>query len=412
MARIIVANKFFYPRGGDCIYSIDLVNLLESKGHDVAVFAMQHPQNIDSEWSKYFPSEVKFQKNLKAFDALIRPFGSKEVADKFTRLLNDFKPDIVHLNNIHSQLSPILAKLAHKRGTKVVWTLHDYKLLCPRYDCLRRGETICDACVCGVRNVLRNRCMKNSLSASLLAYAEARCWNIDKLNSFTDKFVCPSGFMKTQMLKAGVPDSKLAVINNFINSPKVNTPSTEHNGIRTLTSDKDCMGRATAEKGDYYCYVGRLSHEKGVDTLVKAASTLPYPLIVVGGGEMLENLKSMATPNIQFVGYKQWPEIKKIVGKARFSVVPSQWYENNPLSIIESLCLGTPVLGANIGGIPELLDDGINGLIFESRNIDDLRTKIGRMFSITFDYNAIAAQALQRFSADKHYDSLKTIYGI
>ena len=137
--KILLANKFYYRRGGDCVHTLNLEQLLKAHGHEVAVFAMDYPENLETQWSKYFPSEVKFKLGTGMIEALMRPFGTREVQRKFNALLDDFHPDVVHLNNIHSQLSPVIAEMAHERGIKVVWTLHDYKLLCPRYDCLRNG---------------------------------------------------------------------------------------------------------------------------------------------------------------------------------------------------------------------------------------------------------------------------------
>lgn len=139
--RILLANKFYYRRGGDCVCTINTEELLKAHDHEVAVFAMQHPETLPCKWSKYFPSEIKFKPDLSILETVMRPFGSNEVKKKFIALLNNFKPDVVHLNNIHSQLSPIIAELAHQRGIRIIWTLHDYKLLCPRYDCLRNGNT-------------------------------------------------------------------------------------------------------------------------------------------------------------------------------------------------------------------------------------------------------------------------------
>ena len=138
--RILLSNKFYYRRGGDCIYMLNLEQLLKAHGHEVAVFAMDYAENLDTPWKGYFPQAMG------KLMALTRPFGSREVRAKFNRLLDDFKPDVVHLNNIHTQLSPVMAELAHARGIRVVWTLHDYKLLCPRYDCLKDGKDICELC--------------------------------------------------------------------------------------------------------------------------------------------------------------------------------------------------------------------------------------------------------------------------
>ena len=171
--KILLANKFYYRRGGDCVHTLNLEQLLKAHGHEVAVFAMDYPENLETQWSKYFPSEVKFKLGTGMIEALMRPFGTREVQRKFNALLDDFHPDVVHLNNIHSQLSPVIAEMAHERGIKVVWTLHDYKLLCPRYDCLRNGETVCESCFADKHKVLEYKCMKNSKVASFLSYEMA-----------------------------------------------------------------------------------------------------------------------------------------------------------------------------------------------------------------------------------------------
>lgn len=386
--KILLSNKFYYRRGGDCIYMLNLEQLLKQHGHKIAVFAMNYPENIKTPWSKYFPSNMS---NLMAFT---RPFGSKEVRTMFNKLLDNFQPDVVHLNNIHTQLSPMMAELAHKRGIKVVWTLHDYKLLCPRYDCLRNGTEICELCFNGDKSYCKTyKCMKDSTLASLIGYKEAITWNRERLESCTDVFICPSHFMAEKMAQGGFNLKKLVTLCNFI--------------------DVEKCKKDEYSKDDYYCYVGRLSHEKGVHTLIEAAKQLPYKLVVIGDGPLRDELKSKTKDSkgkIEFVGYKQWNEIKTIVGKARFTVIPSEWYENNPLSAIEAQCLGTPVLGANIGGIPELIDNGVTGMTFKSRNIDDLTKKIEEMWKHTFMYKDIAQSSQAKYNSENYYQGLMKIY--
>ena len=384
--RILLINKFYYRRGGDCIYMLNLEQLLRSRGHEVAVFAMDYPDNLDSPWRGYFPSDMS------AAMALTRPFGSREVRRQFGRLLRDFRPDVVHLNNIHTQLSPVVAEMAHRRGVRVVWTLHDYKLLCPRYDCLRGGVEVCESCHGGrKRGCLTHRCMKGSLLASAVGYAEALAWHRRRLEVCTDAFICPSRFMAKKMAGGGFSAEKLHTLCNFI--------------------DVDRCHRFAYDKGDYYCYVGRLSHEKGVRTLITAANRLPdHPLTIVGDGPLMDELHRMAGPHIRFVGHRSWDELKVIVGRSRFTVVPSEWYENNPLSVIEAQCLGTPVLGARIGGVPELIDEGQTGMTFESRNVDDLHRTIAQRWNARFDYARIAHTAMERYDAGAYYDKLMAIY--
>ena len=392
LMRILLANKFYYARGGDCICTINLEELLKKNGHEVAVFSMDFPENLSTPWSKYFPSEIKFKPGFGMIETFTRPFGTNEVKTKFNALLDDFLPDVVHVHNIHSQLSPMIVELAHKRGIKVIWTLHDYKLLCPRYDCLRNGNVVCEECFGNKHCVVEHKCMKRSRIASLLAYWEALKWNKQRLEASTDVFVSPSSFLAEKMEKGKFDKMKIHILCNFIDVEK--TRKQEY------------------YKQDYYCFIGRLSHEKGVATLVKAARQLPYKLKIIGGGPLMNELKKMAAgSNIEFVGYKQWPEIKESVGCARFSVIPSEWYENNPLSVIEAQCLGTPVLGARIGGIPELIEEGESGMLFEPKNIMDLKKKIEAMFvHTTFDYEALAKSSQEKYSSDAYYKRLMTIY--
>ena len=383
--KILLSNKFYYHRGGDCIYMLNLEQLLKEHGHDVAVFAMDYPENIETSWKMYFPQ------NMNKLMAFTRPFGSVEVKKKFKQLLDVFKPDVVHLNNIHTQLSPIIAELAHERGIKVVWTLHDLKLLCPRYDCLRNGKIACEECFMDKRKVLEYKCMKNSIVASFLAYKEAVSWNRERLEKCTDIFICPSLFIANKMIQGGFDKTKMCTLCNFIDIEK--TRKQEYNKL------------------DYYCFIGRLSNEKGVVTLVKAARQLPYKLKIIGEGPLMEELKILCKgTNIELVGYKQWAEIKELLGRTRFSVIPSECNENNPLSVIEAQCLGTPVLGACIGGIPELIEEGKSGMLFKSKDIVDLKKKIEMMFTYTFDYESLAKKSQEKYSADAYYKQLMKIY--
>ncbi|WP_106828375.1 glycosyltransferase [Parabacteroides pacaensis] len=389
--RILLVNKFYYPRGGDCISTLNLEELLKKYGHEVAVFAMDHPETIDTPYKKYFPSEISFSLSSgNLLESFMRPFGTSEVKKKFTSLLNDFRPDIVHLNNIHTQLSPIVAEIAYKRGIKVFWTLHDYKLLCPRYDCLCQGKDTCELCYTDKQYVLKYKCMKGSLIASMIAYQEALKWSRCKLEKYTHKFICPSRFMASRMERGGYNKDKIVSLSNFIDAQK-------------------CVVEGYF-KEDYYCYVGRLSPEKGIDTLIESAKQLPYKLKIIGTGPLFDRYKYLKNHSIEFLGYQPWPVIKKIVNKARFMVIPSECYENNPLSILESLCLGTPVLGSEIGGIPELIEENYSGLLFCPNNVEHLKNKIQEMFKKEFVYQDIAFKSQERYSSGNYYLQLMKLY--
>lgn len=377
--KILLANKFYYPRGGDCIYTIDLERLLREAGHETAVFAMQHPQNLDTPWSRYFPSEVAFtlKKPVQFLKALARPLYSLEVASKFNALLDEFRPDVLHLNNIHTQLSPIIAEIAHQRGIRVVWTLHDYKLLCPRYDCIRDGNP-CELCFAGDKsNVLNHSCMKGSKFASMIAWLEARKWNRARLEACVDAYICPSHFMKAKMEQGGFDPAKLHALHNFIDPKKVEGPR--------------------PEKKDHYCYVGRLTEEKGIRTLLKVAAELPYPLKVMGTGPLEKELRAEYKNSLQieFLGHQPWPVIREVLGSARCMVIPSEWYENCPLSVLEAQALGTEVIGADIGGIPEFVH---NSQLFIPSSAIDIKTHIIKIFNNHQHSNAMKTATTSRLS--------------
>ena len=389
--RVLICNKFYYRRGGDCVYAMQLERLLRSHGHEVAVFAMDHPDTVGTPWRSYFPDEVNLDKKISQVRFTLRSLGIGSVASRFKALLSDFRPEVVHLGNIHSQLSPIIVEIAHRQGCKVVWTLHDYKLLCPRYDCLRYGETPCESCFHDKKNVVRYRCMKDSLAGSIAGWLEATRWDRRRLESFTDAFICPSRFMSQKMQQGGFDPVRLHILCNFFDAGESGA------GL-------------DLPREDYYCYVGRLSQEKGISRLVDVARHLPWKLLVVGDGPLRDSL--CESSNIVYTGRKDFETVCRIVRQARFLVLPSEWYENNPLSIIESLCFGTPVLGADIGGIPELIDAGRNGMLFESGNEGDLERKIESMYETDFHYGDIAAAARKRFSPEAYYESLMQIYSL
>lgn len=421
--RILIANKFYYPRGGDCIVAMKLERLLKEAGHDVAVFAMQYPENVDSGWNSYYAPQVEmtgdFSSKIRAFKRIM---GMGDIKATFNKILNDYKPDIVHLHNIHSYLSPVLAQLAKKRGCRVVWTLHDYKLVCPSYACLL-NEKPCEKCIGrGKLHVLKNRCMKGSFAASAMAYLEARKWSRNVLDCHTDAFICPSQFMASKMKKDGFDPNKLHVVCNHIDPEKLalfqSCKGEEHESELTseLASDKLAKrqtSEAANQRSDYYVYVGRLSPEKGVETLLNVASKLPFTLKIAGDGPLFDKLQQQYSDktNIEFLGRVDAKQVAKLLCKASFSVVPSEWYENNPLSVIESLCTGTPVVGARIGGIPELLDED-NGITFASGNREELAMAINKALASDWNHYAIKETAIRRFLPNEYLKQIMSIYGL
>lgn len=386
--KILIVSKFLYARGGAEVYAMNLGEMLQKQGHEVCFFSMHHPQNIHVNEDKYFAKEVSFfQPSISGkINAALRIFGTG-IRRNYEKILDDFQPDIVHLNNIHSYLSPIVARLAHKKGIKVIWTVHDYKLICPAYSCLCNGMP-CEVCFTDKSKVVSRRCMKNSFLASLLAWSEAVYWNKERLSEWTDAFICPSNFIAQKMMKGGYSADKLHVICNFINDEKV----------------KFIIESTSQERESAYAYIGRLSEEKGVIELLKVADRLPYKLYIAGNGPLENELKRVYSSNhIKFLGHLSAMEIIGLLKRVQFSMVPSICYENNPLSAIESLCCGTPVCGRRIGGIPELLEKDADNRLFS--NEVELITSLSDMFisSSEVDRQKLSLTSCERFSAELYY---------
>lgn len=395
--KILIASKFFYNRGGAEVVAIGTKRLLEERGHEVRVFAMDYPDNLSGADKEYFPCQVDFTGSLgNKLKGTLRILGLGDVARKARQMIEDYKPDVVHLHNVHSYLSPLIGEIAHRHGARVVWTLHDYKLICPAYSFRRPDGTICQECLADKSALLRHRCMKNSLTASIIARIEAKVWNKHRLNAFTDMFITPSSFMGEKMKEGGFPADKITTLCNFVDPPKL----------------KVLSALPVRERGDgYFCYIGRMSAEKGVPTLLNAADNAGVRLKLAGDGPLLESFREQygANKNIEFLGKLNAEQVARLLSGADAMVISSECFENNPLSVIESLCAGTPVIGARIGGIPELVAGG-NGMLFPSGDVHTLTRQLQDFDAAAFERRSIAEKARHDFCEETHYSKLLNLY--
>ncbi|MDE5744464.1 MAG: glycosyltransferase [Paramuribaculum sp.] len=389
--RILLVNKFYKRDGGDCIHFLALEKLLRDNGCDVAVLAMSHPRNIPLPSGSFEVPCVSIDGTLpQKVKAASRILGGAGIRCAVRDALKSFCPDVVHLHNVHSYLSPAVAEEAHKAGIPVVWTLHDYKLICGSYSCLRGGMP-CDDCLNDSTSILRNKCMKQSLAASVLAYMESKKWSRRKLQEITDRFICPSIFMRDRMADGGLASGSLEVIHNFL-------------PIQPEVSEKN--------KRSGVCYIGRLSIEKGLEYLLEAAVLGGWQLNIAGSGSLEEELKSRFEkyPNIRFLGMLDAAGVSRVFNNSLLSVIPSVCYENNPLSAIESLSLGTPVAASAIGGLPELINES-NGVLFSPRNPEAINDAVNKMIEKKYDYEGIADAARHKFSSGEYFSRLMSVYG-
>lgn len=397
--RILLVNKYFYRKGGAETYFFALAEGLRALGHDVAFFSMQHPNNEPSYWSKYFVSEKDYVGDISAFkkvqeaSTLIYSFEARR---KFEALLEEFKPDVIHMNNVHRQLtlSILDAPYLKKHHVPVVYTAHDYILLCPAYTMVNGRGEVCDACLDRrFMHATKNVCVKGSRAKSLLASVEAEFLKYHHSYDKIDAIIAPSEFMKSKLDEGGYA-GRTITMQNFL------TDSQMAMGARVANTHK--FEDAQAGARPYFLFFGRLSKEKGILTLVRAflqaaglvggnadaqsddqsAQVLPvtWDLHIVGDGpergaieQLIASAGPQAASRIHLLGYKSGEELQREVGNARFSVLSSEWRENMPYSGLESLAAQTPIIGAKIGGIPELVEESRTGFTFESGNIADLK---------------------------------------
>lgn len=387
--RILLINKFYRRAGGDCVHFLAVERLLRGAGHEVAVMTMRHPDNLPLPPGSYELPQVRIDGPLAhKLKAAARILGAG-IDRAVSAALREFRPEVVHLHNIHSYISPRVAQLAHSAGCRVVWTLHDYKLLCPAYAFQCRGE-VCTRCLSSPRGVLSRRCMKSSVAASFLAYAEARRWRRAVVEPWVDAFICPSGFMREQMIAGAWPAHKLITLGNFMGGDAAPAVSGDRSGA---------------------CYIGRLSPEKGVDRLARVAARSSWRLTIAGSGPQEQDLRRQygGCPNIEFAGALDAAGVAALLGRSAVSVVPSVCFENNPLAAIESLCCGTPVVGTRIGGIPELITPDA-GLLCAPGDDDALGRAVTQALALPWDNAAIAAGATARFAPAPYLQSLLNIY--
>lgn len=379
MSKLLSINNYHYRRGGSDVVYLEHAALMEQQGWSNGFFSMNHPKNFDTSWAKYFIDEIEFghaysvgQKMTMASKAVY----SFEAQKKLKRLLNDFPADVAHLHCIYHHLSPAIISTLRDAGIPVVMTAHDLKIACPAYKMLN-DTGVCEKCKDGsLFNVVRHRCVRGSLAASAIVMVESGVHRM--LNTYQgklDKVVVPSRFFMEKFIEWGWPREKFAYIPNYVDASRF---------------------EPAYEPGDFFLYFGRLAPEKGVATLMRAAKAAGVKLKIAGTGPIeaeLHSLQAELSGDIEFLGYRSGTELHSLIRGARAVVLPSEWYENAPMSVLESFALGTPVIGARIGGIPEMVIEGETGWTFESRNTDELAALLSRLTAMPTAQIAQAGRA-------------------
>lgn len=397
--KILHAHKYFHLRRGAERYMLGLMRLQEQAGHIVAPFSMHYPHNLPSTWEEFFVSEINTEagvgRGLNAWRQFRRAWWSREAERKMEAMLEAFQPDIVHVHNIYTQISPSILRPCRKRKIPVVMTLHDYALVSANY-ALWAGDRPMDLNHLGLFETARTKYIKNSYLATL-ASAFIQKWHqfFKTYQRSVDLFLPVSNFVREVYAHAGFNENQLEVVYPFANLPQA---------------------KPVKDQG-YILYVGSLEKNKGVQTLIEAMRTFPgVPLKIAGQGPAEQELKDLARdlPGVEFLGFVAGEALTELMSAAQAVVVPSIWYEPFGLVAVEAMSCGTPVIVSDRGGLPEIVEHGLSGRVFKAGDANDLRDRIKE---ILFDDHLVqalgeVAQERARALADPaaHLERILSIY--
>ncbi|RYE86958.1 MAG: glycosyltransferase family 1 protein [Hyphomicrobiales bacterium] len=399
--RLLAINNYFYRRGGAESVFLDHIDLFAAAGWEVVPFAMQHPANMPSAWSEYFVSEIEYGGPggplAKARQAA-KVIYSLEARRKVRALIGRAQPTIAHAHNVYHHISPSIFGALKAQGVPLVMTAHDLKVACPAYKMLSQGR-VCERCHGGrIHNVLLHRCVKESAVVSGLVFLETLVHrSLGLYRDTVDRLIAPSRFYRDKLVEWGWDAGRIAHIPNCIDTGRYSPARTE---------------------GDYFVYAGRLAPEKGLTTLVRAAALSRQRLVLAGSGPeepALRRLGQELGAEVVFTGHLEKPALQRLIGEARALVLPSEWYENAPISVLEADALGRPVIGTRIGGIPELVADGETGALVEPGNAAMLAEALATLASLSPGARAglgatARAWVAWEFSPDRYRDRTTELY--
>ncbi|TSC84642.1 MAG: Glycosyltransferase [Parcubacteria group bacterium Gr01-1014_13] len=399
--RILQINKFFYRRGGVEVVFFDTIKGLRERGHEVSEFSMISPGNLASDYSAYFASaipELVGKNNLAAqWKIFKRLFYSAEIEKKLKALILANEPHVAHLHGVYHHLSASTFTELYNMKIPMVLTLHDFFPLSPSRNFLH-GETLDESIYKNkFYNCIRYRCINNKLIPSVAGTLEAYYYRLKKIWQRIDLYVCPSQFMADKFVEYGFPAEKMRVVPNPLKSQEVVPPL-----------------------GNKIVYLGRIHYEKGIKTLMEAAKELrDYKMMVVGSGPEDAWVQEFARKNIlsnieriSWVGGESWQQVMR---EAKVIVVPSLFYENCSMGILEALSYGRIVVAVDRGGNPELIKDGINGFLCKPEDPTDLARVIRRAMDTTDEEAAVISGSAiktlnQNHNPEDYFKKLEAIY--
>lgn len=395
--KILMVNKFLYPRGGAETYMLRIGEELTRRGHQVEYFGMYDEKNTVGNAEGLTTANMDF--HASGAEKLLYPFRiiySGEARRKMRQVIDRFHPDIIHFNNINFQLTPSVILAGAEKNIPMVQTVHDLQMLCPNHMMMEFGTwKLCEECSgkkCKMACV-RKKCIHGSRAKSLIGAIEGTIYTSSHVYDRVARYICPSRFIEEKLLSVPRYAGKTTMIHNFLSK----------------TADID------VPKGDYVLYFGRLSEEKGIDRILAACRLLPeIPFVIAGGGPLEELCRTCDLPNVRFVGFKTGKELQELVAAARFTLHLSLWYENCPLALLESQSLGTPVLCNRIGGMPELVEEGKTGVLNDTFTPEAYAEKIRALYSDSALLDEMArncrAKKESMMTLDRYCDRLLAIY--
>ena len=398
--KVLLVNKFHYRKGGSETYYFTLAEALKQAGHDVVFFAMEDEKNLPCPQKRYFVSNASVTGGIKSkMKMILHLTYSREAYRKMTQLLQAEKPDLVILNLVHKQLTMSVVDAIRDFDSQIpiFWTMHDLIAVCPSYTMRDGSGNICEKCLGGnYLHCVKNKCMKGSTLMSVLSAYEAAYIRRRKWYDDVDLYICPSDFHRGKLTEAAFSRRSVITMRN------------------PLPVDTVFENSGTSE--GYILYFGRLSPEKGVHTLIEAAKLCNCRLLVVGTGPQEEELKSLAegAPNIEFKGFQTGDTLRNFVKNSRCVVIPSACYENGPYSAMEAMALGRPLIVADRGGLPELVEDGKNGYVY-GHSPQQLADAIIRMQNLSEDaYRDMCSASFDKakclFDAASYVETLEKRY--
>lgn len=407
--RILLVNYRYFISGGPEKYMFNIKKMLEDNGHEVIPFSIHSNKNVETAYSKYFVEPIG-SRDATYFDEckktpkvimqmLSRSIYSVEVEKAIRKEIKDVKPDLVYIIHFVNKLSPSVIRGAKNMGVPVVLRLSDYFLLCPRFDFMYDKQPCEDCLKKGYMSCIKKRCVKGSLFASVIRVFSMKVHQLMNIYADIDAFITPSEYLKEKLIANGFDAEKITC-------------------IPTFTASKSKVG--DPKIGTYGLYFGRVTEEKGVDTVVKAYEMMPERHVKIMGDDTTDEAKRLKAyieekkiTNIEFVGFKAGEELEEIIKGARFTLIPSIWYDNLPNTALESFQYSKPVIASNIGSLPELVLDGINGYLFKPADPKELCEKIELLDddSIVEKMGAASRSRLEnRFAPKTHYDALLKIF--